>query len=257
MVVSRSRTASFAAVAALVVAVLAGYGAKAATAQPVSGGFHRYVALGDSAAAVGSLGLLEFDASPLCGRSSDNYPSDVARGLGVGEFVYVTCSFATTDAMWNPQTAPLMWMPPQFDALTPDTDLVTITIGFNDIGFDNPFPSTLAVAAAKIGAVLDGIHQRSPRATVVVSGYMPATPPTGPGCWGFPAGGGVALNAMLRSVAADHSALFADPGGVTGHDMCQPPGLQWVNPPYVSVPLHPNAIGQSYVASLIMDAVRG
>ncbi|QCC76839.1 hypothetical protein E2C04_05710 [Nocardioides daphniae] len=98
----------------------------------------RYVALGDS-----------FTAAPFvpdaveaegCYRSTSNYPSLVAAALrdAAGnqpgpELVDVSCSGADTTHMTRPQTTVLQQrVAPQFDALTPETDLVTIGIGGND-----------------------------------------------------------------------------------------------------------------------------
>ena len=95
--------------------------------------------------------------------------------------------------------------PAQFDALRPDTDLVTMTIGGNDIdigdlwvtcarlGATDPsgdpckrqftaggidlYAQRIAVAAPRVAQALDGIRQRSPRATVLLAGYLRILPP--------------------------------------------------------------------------------
>ena len=156
----------------------------------------RYVALGDSAAS-GPL-IPNPDLSfPGCIRSTNNYPKLVARQLGL-QITDVTCSGADTVDMTNPQETDLGTAPPQFDALTPDTSVVTLQIGGNDAGltglaqsclniWPQPFGDSCAdentagghdvygerVAAVgpRVAAVLDGIHAKSPSARVLVVGY--------------------------------------------------------------------------------------
>ncbi|MFE3189969.1 SGNH/GDSL hydrolase family protein [Nocardia sp. NPDC059240] len=231
-----------------------------AAAPEDSAPIQRYVALGDSAAAVGSLDRLETGVPLFCARSDDNYPSDLARKLAPAQFVDATCSSAKTTHMTQPQTGATPGsVPPQFDALTPDTDLVTITIGANDIGalgHQGAVTETeLATMGTNVGAVLDGIHQRAPHATVVVLPYIRYAPPDGPGCYGFSSANGQQRMAdTLAATAAAHHARFADIFAMTGHDMCEPAGTNWVNGPLpdtFSVPLHPNAVGQSYAADVI------
>lgn len=92
----------------------------------------RYVALGDSYAAVGRIAPGAWSAGPVsCVRTDDAYPSVLARELGVDTFINASCGGAVTDDLWAPNKG----VPAQFDALTEDTDLVTMTIGGNDVGF--------------------------------------------------------------------------------------------------------------------------
>jgi hypothetical protein len=254
--------------------------------------FGKYVALGDSYAAVGSLDNIH--GSPIgCGRATDNYPSGVAATLGVGEFVDATCGGAQTVHMTQPQSVTGGDNPAQFDSLTPDTSLVTVTISGNDIGFtdiaktcaeksfSNPFGSPckkhfteggtdqlaerINAAAGAVDAVLDGIHERAPQATVVLVGYLRILPPEG-GCWpvvpfargDVPYFDGVEhqLNAMLAAQAGANNATFVNPGDVLGHDVCS--GDKYVEgliPESLSVPVHPNANGQAYVTGLVAAAL--
>ena len=271
-------------------AVLACSTAVAVAAPAAAQDTLRYVALGDSFASVGT--LTDLDPNPVgCARAHDNYPSVAAERLGATEFVDVTCGGATTVHMTQSQQVPLGTNPPQLDALTADTDLVSVSISGNDIGFGDivltcgalsltdPFGAPcqahygdqldqrIAAAAPLIDAVLDGIHSRSPDATVLVVGYLRVLPPAG-GC--FPivpiAAGDVPyvdgvqhqLNAMLGERAAAHGATFVDPGDVVGHDVCQAPWDKWVEgiiPTSIAAPVHPNAAGQAYVGGLVADAI--
>src|SRR5690606_30469124 len=105
-----------------------------------------------------------------------------------------------------PQTA---GAPPQFAALTADTDLVTLSIGGNDIGFgamagcvmqtprtatgapcrdrlEHSVTAALDELGGRLGEVYRGIRERSPGARVVTTAYMPLVPAHG-GC-GFISG---------------------------------------------------------------------
>lgn len=90
------------------------------------------MALGDSyAAGAGVPG----QSAGLCLRSDHNYGSLVASALKAGSYTDVTCSAAKLSAMTQAQYAGLPWgNTPQLDAVTADTDLVTIGIGGNDLG---------------------------------------------------------------------------------------------------------------------------
>src|SRR5690349_615175 len=87
-----------------------------------------YVALGDSAAA-GPL-IPNQDPALWCLRSDRNYPQVAAEILGA-RLTDVTCSGAKTDDFAGRQFG---FVAPQYDALKSTTDLVSITIGGNDVG---------------------------------------------------------------------------------------------------------------------------
>jgi len=162
---------------------------------------------------------------------------------------------------------------------------VSLTIGGNDIGFAdvaetcaalsllNPFgapcmdhytlggtdllTAAIAATAPKVAAVLQGIHQRSPNAKVLVVGYMDILPVAGVGCWllmpiavgDLPYLSGVEeqLNQMLATQTALNQATFVDTYTPSiGHDVCQLPGVKWVEgivPTSPAYPVHPNALG--------------
>src|SRR5262249_55933713 len=141
-----------------------------------------YVALGDSYTAGPLIPLQETD--PLgCLRSDHNYPHLVAGALGVSDFKDPSCSGAETRDMTNAQDLDPGPNPPQFDSLDRGTQLVTLGIGGNDIGFTeiaescaSPTPTghpcqdryvvnghdelaeRIDATALKVAAVLDGIH---------------------------------------------------------------------------------------------------
>ncbi|MEV5965488.1 SGNH/GDSL hydrolase family protein [Kribbella sp. NPDC051952] len=92
----------------------------------------RYVALGSSFAA--GPGINPIVDRPA-GRSGNNYAHLVAAELGL-ELTDVTYSGATTAHVLDTQQDNA---PPQLDALTPDTRLVTITVGGNDLDYIGTF----------------------------------------------------------------------------------------------------------------------
>lgn len=230
-----------------------------------------YVALGDSYTA-GPLIPKQVDAN--CARSDHNYPSIVAAEREVTAFKDVSCSGATTENMWKPQGT----NGPQLDALGRDTDLVTVQIGGNDVGFGsiistcarlsaqdptgNPcqryygasgidqLTVNIAQTAPKIDRVLRAVHARAPHARVLVVGYPDLLPDDGSGCYPsvpFASGDfpylrdtGKRLNLMLRLVAAWNRAEYVDTYGPTrGHDMCKPPADRWIEPLQPASPAAP------------------
>ena len=255
-----------------------------------------YVALGDSYAAGPGIPT---DMHSACQRSDQNYPSLVADALRFSSFRDATCSGASTDDMTgSQQTNPYTFVPPQFDALGPDARLVSVTIGGNDVGFSsiagtcaelsllNPFGApcedhyteggTDALAAAvvatapRVAAVLQGIHQRSPLAKVIVVGYLDILPVIGPGCMlSLPVAAGDVpylrgieeqVNRMLAAQANLHGATFVDTYSPSiGHDVCQPTGVKWIEgvvPTSPAAPLHPNLLGMQAAAAAVLSALR-
>jgi len=116
-----------------------------ATAAPATAGLE-YVALGDSYSA--GLGLAPTTKLPVpkCGQSEVNFPHRVAEQLGLN-LTDVSCSGATTADITT--AAQFDGADPQLDALSASTDIVTLTIGGNDLGF-------VTVAATCAAASADG-----------------------------------------------------------------------------------------------------
>ncbi|MFJ9720637.1 SGNH/GDSL hydrolase family protein [Streptomyces sp. NPDC101213] len=230
-----------------------------------------YVALGDSYTS-GPLIPRQVDAG--CARSDHNYPSLVAARYQVASFTDVSCSGAKTDEMGKAQGT----NGPQLDALKRDTDLVTLQIGGNDMGF-GPIIGTCAAlsskdpsgdpcrqyytssgvdrlalnileTAPKVARVLRAVHARAPHARVLVVGYPALLPDDGSGCYpsvpfaakDFPylRDTGKRLNRMLRLVAWLNRAEFVDAYGPSvGHDMCKAPADRWVEPLRPTAPAAP------------------
>jgi lysophospholipase L1-like esterase len=252
-----------------------------------------YVALGDSYTAGPIIPVQQTD--PLgCLRSDHNYPHLVAAALGVRDFRDASCSGAETDDMTAPQGVSPGPNPPQFDRLDAGTELVTLGIGGNDIGFSEiiencfaPTPSghpcqdhyvvngqdelraRIAATAPKVAAVLQGIRERSPRARIFVVPYIAILPEAGPGCWpqmpiapeDVPYLRGIQkeLNGMLARQARANGARYVDAYTPSiGHDACQLPVSRWVEPAVPTTPaapVHPNLFGMQGYATAVLARI--
>ncbi|MBE7160455.1 MAG: hypothetical protein INR72_04345, partial [Williamsia herbipolensis] len=102
------------------------------TSTPATTAVH-YVALGDSRAA--GLTTTSQAAGDGCGRTDAGYPTVVAHALAVASFTSVACGGAVAaDVVDRGQsTSNGRRVPVQTAALRPDTSLVTLSIGGNDI----------------------------------------------------------------------------------------------------------------------------
>ena len=280
----RSRAAAVTVLALLALAL-----AFAGTTFAASG---RYVSLGDSYTAGPLIPNQSLD--PLgCLRSDHDYPHLVQPGLTTAAFTDVSCSGATTDDMFAPQSTSAGTNPPQLDALTADTRVVTLGIGGNDIGFSdivincarlNPFDpckddyvhgSTddisvrIAATAPKVDAVIAAIHARAPGAKVHVVGYPVILPASGFGCWPtvpitptdvpYLRAKELELNAMLAARAAADGAFYVDTyTSSVGHDVCRGTGTRWVEgliPTSPAAPVHPNALGMQNTAGVTLARI--
>jgi lysophospholipase L1-like esterase len=263
----RRITVAVATLVAVVVALVSG-AAGAATASPLQQGdtsVTRYVALGDS-----------YTAAPLvpqiipangCYQSTNNYPHLVAAALGVPDFVDASCSGAQTKDMFASQLA---GVPPQLDAVTADTDLVTLSIGGNDfsvfgtiVGYcptlrdldptgapcrtamrsggdgDRLFQA-VAVTQQRIMGVIEAIRARAPHARILVVGYPEVAPRVGTCPDLLPLADGDVKDAnqvnqrltlALRHAAAQEHADYVDVWHASaGHDICSTD--PWINGQY-------------------------
>ncbi len=251
-----------------------------------------WVGLGDSFAA-GPL-IPNQSLSPLgCLRSDNNYAHKAAAQLGY-TLTDVSCSGAKTDHMTQSQSTDAGTNPPQFNALNSGTDVVTLQIGGNDIGFSeilqncvtfNPFDGCrdeyvvggvdevsqrIANTAPKIATALQGIDTRSPDARVYLVNYAAILPHTGSfGCWpqvpvafsdvSWLRSKQQELNAMLATQAAANGAtLVNDYTASIGHDACKSSSVRWVEPLIpgnTAAPFHPNANGMTGIAGVVVSTV--
>ncbi|MDN3903416.1 SGNH/GDSL hydrolase family protein [Arthrobacter sp. YD2] len=159
-----------------------------------------YVALGSSYAAGPGLGIPVPRSAPGARRTDANYPHRLASALDLMLTDVTSSGAVTADILYRRQFG----QPPQADALTPDTDLVTITVGGNDIGYVTglvaaglpPGPARLAGLAgglqrlgtggldrqlvlleASLTMVGELVRRRAPRARVLFVQYLPVLPP--------------------------------------------------------------------------------
>ncbi|WP_395334100.1 SGNH/GDSL hydrolase family protein [Novosphingobium sp. BL-8H] len=103
----------------------------------------RYVAIGSSFAAGPMLPPAKPGGPARCGQSMSNYPTLLSEYFGM-VLTDRSCSGATTDNVLGP------WgdIPPQINAVTSQTRLVTLTIGGNDLNYvGNLFNATCAYRA--------------------------------------------------------------------------------------------------------------
>lgn len=278
------RRANVLALAVIAVALVLLAAAPAANAKPRI----NYVALGDSYAAGPGIPVqIAVDTPPGCAQSNNNYPHDLAALTTLVHLTDASCSGATTVNMANPQTTAAGVNPPQLNAVATSTNVVSLTIGGNDIGFSAIIGSCVSstpighpcqdlyvtptgdilrqrvdATAPKINAVLDGIKARARHARIVVVGYPDILPPNSPGCWpqlpftpsdtAYLDGVERYLNSMLRSEARANGAGYADSYTATlGHDACQTVDVRWIEPLVPgnpAAPAHPNAKGEKAMA---------
>ena len=163
----------------------------------------RYVALGSSFAAGPGI---EPVVVPGCGRSGRNYAHLLAGRLGY-DLVDVSSGGATVDDVLSRPQALLAGgtVPPQLDAVGADTDLVTVTVGGNDVEylltllrcsyradpdgapasarafFATPVDPAavdraLAALPARLGALVTAVRDRAPGARVVLVDYLTVVP---------------------------------------------------------------------------------
>jgi lysophospholipase L1-like esterase len=250
-----------------------------------------YVALGDSYTAGPLIG--ETTGPAACGQTDGNYPHLLAERLDL-ELVDVSCGGATTEDLTEPQVRPNgAEVPPQLDALTEDTALVTLRIGGNDGGvFANLVSTCVALGAedpdgepcttmgrmdngrlaqeiedlsGRIEEAVGDILERAPRARVIVVGYPQIFPESG-ACEDLPLATGdypFAASVMQQIVDAQESAAEAADAeyidvftATQGHDICaDDPWIAGAVPKRPGLAYHPYAEEQDVVADLLMAKI--
>ena len=255
---------------------------------PVSNSY--YVALGSSYAAGLGLGPRAPGSPIVSGRTINGYPQQLARLLKVPSFTDMSSSGSTVQHVLH---GGQMLLGPQIDALGPNTRLVTLTAGGNDIGYVGDLMAMAAtnrggVMGSVVGAFWSGakpvserpfdtlaatlrdtlheIRRRSPQARIVVVTY-PAILSDGPICASagiteeqatLMRGVGIKLAAMSREVAADAEAMIVDMVLLSkGHDACSTD--PWVNGfrPKSGADFHPTLAGARATAEAIAKAIGG
>lgn len=220
-----------------------------------------------------------------CARSTDNYAHILARRLSL-QLIDVSCSGATTEHVLGPWKE----LPPQIEALTAGTKLVTVTIGGNDVGyfgmlwsascttaqipvaargFQCPSPPAGADAWSKVEAgmrrIAAEVHRRSPTARLVFVDYLSVLPARGT-CGDAPMNPDTArtitavaqrLARLTERVAAETQADVIKASTLSApHDACSRD--PWITgfPTERSapgfVPYHPNENGMTAIADTLM-----
>lgn len=245
----------------------------------------RYVAMGSSFAA--GPGIPDYyEAKPApCYRSTGNYAHLLAARLNLA-LTDVSCSGATTAHLTGSRALPDgPSLPPQLDALTADTRLVTVTIGGNDIAYigrlstaacnmeaamswdkekcpNPPMPDEAAYTAlaSSMDTIAKEVRRRSPDARLVFVDYLTILPPSGdcPALHLFDFDADKSrevarrLAAITARAAADNGADLVKSSELSAaHDACA--ADPWMNgaPPAKGAPFHPNAKGMAAVADAL------
>ncbi len=258
------------------------------TPARVAGGFE-YVAIGDSYTAAPGVEPTAPDTG--CFRSAVNYPALVAEGLPGATLTDVSCSGADTRDLTREQQTLGGPVPPQLDAVSPTTDLVTVGLGGNDfnvfvtlvsycsrLSSSDPTGAPCSDALGdrlvplldrtgdRLEAVLRKIGRRAPDAEVLVVGYpelvgardtCPDLFPIATGDYRFARLVGKQLNQALRDAARATGSGYVDVARASrGHDICS--ADPWVNGGASTVGAqvyHPFAAEQRAVADLVIDRV--
>lgn len=250
----------------------------------------RYVAMGDSFTAAPFLPESSTDG---CFRSDSNYPHLVAEGRDDLELLDVSCGGATTaDVLQSQKTQDGAFHPPQIDALSAGTDLVTVGLGANDSDLawaalyqcvrlaakddagapcdraNSDLTARIEQVRKSVAEILDDIVRRAPDARVLLVGYPRLLPETG-GCPDvLPVATGdqdfirrmaamldEAMGAAAEAAEVEYVDVYA---ASEGHDMCSDD--PWVNgaeadPDTEAAAYHPQPAHQQAVADLVLDAL--
>ncbi len=252
------------------------------SANPFAGG--RYVAMGSSFAAGSGLGEPKPDTPPLCGRSFSNYATLLAEKMRLTLYD-VTCGGATTDHILGSQNG----LAPQIDAVTADTDLVTVTIGGNDINYagnlfaasckarggfsvrgtqipcmapNYPSEQDYQRLAANMTEIARQVRSRAPRAKLVFVQYVSLVPEKSCDAVDLPADDIAAaretarrLSAITAKAARENGAMLLETDRLSAnHTPCdaEPWSIGFPSDldPAQGIPWHPNRAGMRAIAEL-------
>lgn len=250
--------------------------AEPAPAAPSQAGptYPAYAALGDSYTSGPLIPETEFARG--CLRSSVNYPSLLAEALQVETLDDRSCIGARTTDLAAGQRLLGEPLPPQLGALGPETDLVTVGIGGNDLDLFTALaagavPDDLEAATRRTGLNLEQAlreaRSRAPEATVVLVGYprlvepgetCPDRLPLTAEAVDAAARGQLLLRDAMRQAARRAGALFADLYAASrNHDVCS--ASPWVNGVRTergkAAAYHPLAEGMRAAADLVVETL--
>lgn len=243
----------------------------------------QYVAMGSSFASGPGISETAEDSPWFCGRSRDNYAHQLARLRGLS-LVDVSCGGASTRHILD---GGQLLQPAQIEAVTAQTELVTVTIGGNDIGYmanllalgcnaQTPWyvrmlgsckprsPAEMEQGLPKVldqlVAIITEVRRRAPAAKLVLVNYQTVLPASGT-CERL--GLSAEQVAQMRDIAeqlADvtyaaaegHGALYMDAKRLTQeHDVCAEDSWMTGMHPEGEVwgsPLHTTLAGMTAIA---------
>ncbi len=250
----------------------------------------KYVALGDSFSSGEGVPPFEYGTDTTtnqCHRSSQAYPrllqNDPSLDLGPTDFV--ACSGATTSDVINGKYGEA----PQIDALSAETEVVTITVGGNDVGFgeyahacvvttcgENTFDYNYIMNAiqdadfqADLVDTYEAILTNAPNAEVYVGGYPYLASEASEVCGLVDISGAWNVQTALNQVIVDavnesnDSRLYYVPTNYTGSPfagkhLCNG-GDSYFNGlvgwPNLEHSFHPNADGQEAYKVVFENAI--
>jgi lysophospholipase L1-like esterase len=251
-------------------------------ARKMPAGNPEYVAMGSSFAAGPGVSARTSDSPLFCFQSDENYAHQVARMKRLS-LVDMSCGGATSGHILN---GGLLFQGPQIRAVTSDTRLVTITIGGNDISYlrnlialgcgpdtsiffrllgactpaiDSTVDAGFETLSKNMRAIGAAIHQRAPRARVLLITYLTILPASGTcsrlGLTELSADKmrmtAARLEAAIRAAALDMGAEVVEAGMLSrDHNVCA--SEPWINSAHGGYALlHPNLAGMSAVADAI------
>ena len=233
------------------------------------------------------------DLANGCFRSSANYPALVASELGA-KVDDRSCGAARIAHL---RTSEFPDVPPQFTALKPGVDVVTIGIGGNDEGVFSRLTqrcpalratdprgapcqaamssggrdvllAALARTGNRLATAIGEVRKRAPEAQVIVVGYPQIVSadnvcdrlPLARGDYAYAEKVNLALADALRSAARATGSTYVDVWTASqGHDVCSDD--PWVNGSVNdkkrAAAYHPFAAEQVAVADLVVAAIRG
>lgn len=236
-------------------------------------------------------GLSPYEGPSECARSERNYPHLTAAALGL-TLTDISCAGASRVDFTTAQYAAA---PPQFEALSGATEVVSVSMGGNDnniygrivldcVAVDESDSANkgapckkrygkeealaLSSDVAPYIEALAQIRTRAPHAKVFVVGYPAIASVHGPGCfdsihltsadfhWAALVEG--KLNKMLQKTAKKEHYTYVDTASV-GHDACEALGVRWIEPLVGSatgISLHPNQLGEEADARTLEEAMR-
>lgn len=250
--------------------------ALAGCAHPAPPSHAHYVALGSSYAAGTAIGGIKPGTPARCGRSPQNYASLLAARLHL-DLSDASCGGAMTAHVLGPWDE----LPAQLSALRPDTALVTITVGGNDVGFvRNLFAAScdsgpdcatpmavtdqdFAALEQRLRQIVAAIRAASPAAKIVFVDYLTVVPP-GRTCAALKldaaeASAAISLAEHLARITAEvaretGSALLPASPLSASHTACDPVPWSVASPGSApGTPWHPNAAGHAAVAAALAD----